>query len=79
MKINPCPMCGSTAQVYSTGASECYGYEWQSYGVECNNDFNNHCGMDVSINADFFTLDVHDDTVIQMWNSINVRPRPATA
>lgn len=78
MKINPCPLCGSTAQVYDTAASECYGYAWQTYGVECNNDFNNHCGMSVSINADFFTLDVHDDTVIQMWNSINVRPRPAT-
>ena len=78
MTINPCPMCGSTAQVYSTGASESYGYEWQSYGVECDDIFDNKCEMQVSIIADFFNLSVHDDTVIQMWNMINVRPRPAT-
>ena len=71
-------MCGSTASVYATGSIECYGYSWQLYGVECNNDFDKKCDMNVSVGADFFTLDVHDDTVIQMWNMINVRPSPAT-
>lgn len=78
MNINPCPMCGSTATVYATGSLECYGYAWQSYGVECNNDFDNYCQMDVSINADFGNLDVHDSTVIQMWNLINVRSSTRT-
>jgi len=67
-------MCDSTARVDATSASESYGYEWQSYFVECNDDFDKKCEMSVSINADFFTLSVHDDTLIQMWNSINVRP-----
>lgn len=72
--IKPCPMCGSSAEVYATGTSECYGWAWQNYGVRCKNDFNQHCEMSVDISADFFTLDVHDDTVINMWNMINVRP-----
>jgi hypothetical protein len=71
-------MCGSTAQVNATGASESYGYVWQSYFVECNDDFDKKCEMSVSINADFFTLSVHDDTLINMWNSINVRPSTRT-
>ena len=79
MNINPCPMCGSSAKVYATGASECYGYAWQSYGVECNDDFDEHCLMDISVNADFFNLYIDDNTVIKMWNMINVRPSIRTS
>lgn len=78
MTINPCPMCGSTARVDATAASESYGYAWQGYFVECNDDFDKKCEMSVSIYADFFNLSVHDDTLINMWNSINVRPSTRT-
>lgn len=72
-------MCGSTAQVNVTGArGESYDYVWQSYFVECNDDFDKKCEMSVSINADFFNLSLHDDTLINMWNSINVRPSTRT-
>ncbi|NCQ50306.1 hypothetical protein GW796_00090 [archaeon] len=72
-EINLCPMCGSRAEVFATGAAECYGYAWQSYGVECKDEFHKHCDMNLSISADFFNLDVHNDTLIDMWNSIKTR------
>ena len=63
-------MCGSDAEVFATGTSECYGWAWQTYGVRCKDNANQHCDMEVSIDADFYHLDVHDDTVINFWNTV---------
>jgi hypothetical protein len=63
-------MCGSEAEVFASGASECYGYAWQSYGVECKDEFYEKCDMQVSIEADFSHLDIHDEIVVELWNKI---------
>ena len=63
-------MCDSEAEVFATGASECYGHAWQTYGVRCTAVNDRHCDMEVSMSADFSYLDVHDDTVIQLWNTV---------
>lgn len=65
-----CPMCGSKAEVFATGASECYGHAWQAYGVRCTAVNDKYCDMEVSMIADFSYFDVHDDTVIQLWNTV---------
>ena len=69
-EILKCPMCGSTADVYATAASEMYGHAYQWYGVQCNGELDEHCTMSVGIDADFFGLDVHDSTVIELWNKV---------
>lgn len=56
IKINNCPMCGSLAEEYYSGVIECYGHAWQTVGIQCRDDFNQHCDMAVSINADFYSL-----------------------
>jgi hypothetical protein len=65
-----CPMCESKAEVFATGASEYYGNAWQTYGVRCTGEKNQYCDMEVSIIADYSYFDVHDDTVIQLWNTV---------
>ena len=70
-------MCGGTAEVYASGASECYGYAWQTYGVECSNTKGQRCDMEVSIHADFWNLDIYDDFVIDLWNQVAKRNKIA--
>ncbi len=69
-EILNCPMCGSPAEVRATGASECYGFAWQWYGVECTGELDDKCTMTVGIDADFSYVEVHDDTVIELWNKV---------
>jgi hypothetical protein len=63
-------MCGSDAEVFATGTSECYGWAWQTYGVCCKDDNKQHCDMEVSVVADYSYLDMHDATVIELWNAV---------
>lgn len=69
-EILNCPMCNSPAEVFATGTSECYGYAWQIYGVRCTSKNDPHCDMDVTVVADFSYVEVHDDTVIELWNKV---------
>lgn len=63
-------MCGSKSEVFATGSMECYGYAWQTYGVHCLDENNQRCDMQLSIDADYSYFDIHDDTVIQLWNTV---------
>lgn len=63
-------MCSSPAEVFATGASECYGKAWQTYGVRCTAVNDKHCDMEVSMIADFSFLDIHDGDVIEIWNKV---------
>jgi Restriction alleviation protein Lar len=65
-----CPICGSPAEVFATGTSECYGYAWQTYGVRCTSKYDQYCDMEVSVSADFGFIDMHDDTAIELWNKV---------
>ena len=65
-------MCGSSAVLDSTGAVEMYGYACQTASVYCNDDFNRHCPMALSCDADFdYVADV-STILIDAWN--NIRP-----
>jgi hypothetical protein len=71
MKINPCPMCGSTANLDSTGTSECYGKSWQTLSIECTKNLDEHCGMEMSLQADFYyTKENSETTLIEAWNKL---------
>lgn len=70
LSIKPCPMCGSEAEVFATGASEYYGWAVQTYGVRCKDEQHQHCDMEVSIIADFSYVEMHDDILIDMWNKV---------
>lgn len=69
-RLNTCPMCGSTASLDSTGAAECYGYEWQTLHITCNDDHKKYCDMSVSVSADFSYIKNPEKHLIEMWNSI---------
>lgn len=73
MSLNPCPQCGSPAETFSTGALECYGWDWQHYGVRCTDTAGKHCGMDISMQADFFYVDIDEDFWEQIWNNLPTR------
>jgi len=47
MSLLPCPQCDSEAEIFSTGALECYGWAWQTYGVRCKDTNDKHCGMEI--------------------------------
>lgn len=68
--LKPCPMCGSPANIDSTGTAECYGWAWQTLTVECADTMGHHCGMSISINADHNYLESSSEKVTNLWNSI---------
>jgi hypothetical protein len=71
-QLKPCPMCGSTAKLDSTGASESYGYAWQTLFIECNDNHNRKCNMGVSLEADFCMLPRrdHKKLLTTLWNKL---------
>jgi hypothetical protein len=71
MNILPCPMCGSPAELNSTGAAECYGKAWQTLWIECTKTLDPHCGMDMTISADFFHIRNGEDVIIEAWNKLD--------
>ncbi len=73
MSLNPCPQCGSPAEIFATGTLECYGWAWQHYGVKCTDVNDRHCGMEISIQADFFYFDLHDGKMEEIWNNLPLR------
>lgn len=70
-EILPCPMCGSSAKIDCTGTSECYGKDWQTLYIECTKDKDEHCGMELSLNADFWHMNNAQDQLINCWNGFN--------
>lgn len=68
-KLLPCPMCGSPAEIDSTGALECYGYAWQTTTVECTKTLDPYCGMELSLMCDpWYTGDKSYEILIDSWN-----------
>lgn len=72
MEINKCPMCGSKAHLGCTGASECYGYAWQTLYIACYDEFDRKCNMNVSIEADWSIVDTNnsEELIITTWNAL---------
>lgn len=70
-EILPCPMCGSSAKIDSTGTSECYGKDWQNLYIECTKDKDEHCGMELSLNADFWYMRNAQTQLIKCWNGLD--------
>ena len=69
--ILPCPMCGSPAKLDFTGALECYGKDWQMIYIECNREKDEHCGMDLSLSADFWNIRNAEEQLINCWNGLD--------
>jgi Restriction alleviation protein Lar len=67
----PCPMCGSPAKMDFTGASESYGNAWQTLYIRCNEEKDPHCGMELSLMADFWDIRNADDALIEAWNRLD--------
>ncbi len=70
-EISPCPMCGSSARLDATGTIECYGKDWQTLFIECTKDKDEHCGMELSLVADFWNLLNAQDQLIKCWNGVH--------
>jgi len=64
-------MCGSPAEIDSTGTSECYGYAWQTLYIDCNKEKDQHCGMSLSLQADFWNIHNAEEQLIRCWNGIS--------
>ena len=75
MSLLPCPQCDSEAEIFSTGTLECYGWDWQTYGVRCKDTNGKHCDMEISIHGDFYYVDIHDGYWEEVWNNLPVRAR----
>jgi hypothetical protein len=68
--ILPCPMCGSPAKLDSTGVIECYSKDWQTLYIECSKEKDEHCGMELSLNADFWYTKNAQAALIEAWNKL---------
>ena len=68
--LNLCPMCGSPAEISSSGVLECYGWEWQTITIECTDTSNQHCGMGITVQADQSNLNNAWQATINFWNKI---------
>jgi len=71
--ILPCPMCGSPAHLDSTGTAECYGKAWQTLSIECSKEKDEHCGMELSLSADFWNIGNSSQVLINAWNNLGRR------
>ena len=69
-EIKPCPMCGSPAELWSGGVTECYGHDWQQKTVNCTDVMDKHCGMSLDLQMDFWNVNNTDDILIEAWNKI---------
>ena len=66
----PCPMCGSPAEIDSTGTAECYGYAWQTITIECTKEKDKFCGMNLTLSADMSYADNAWFILIDAWNKM---------
>ena len=71
MKILPCPMCGSSAKIDSTGVSEYYGHAWQTCYIECSREKDEYCSMELSLIADFFNIRNSEEQLTKCWNGLD--------
>lgn len=73
-ELKNCPMCGSTAKLDADGATECYGYAWQNFYIDCQDDFNKKCSMGLTLEADFCMLPRNDYSKLltALWNQLGV-------
>ena len=69
--ILPCPMCGSSANLDYTGVLESYGKDWQAVYIQCNKEKDEHCGMDLSLSADFWNIRNAEEQLINCWNGLD--------
>jgi hypothetical protein len=69
--ILPCPMCGSTAKLDSSGVIEAYGKDWQTMYIECTMEKDPHCGMTIDVSADFWNIRNATPLLIEMWNKLD--------
>ncbi len=74
-EILPCPMCGSKANLDATGTSECYGKDWQTLYIECSKEKDEHCGMELSLLADFWNIGNSNQVLIEAWNKLERKPK----
>ena len=70
-EILPCPMCGSSASIDSTGALECYGKTWQTLYLDCNLEKDKDCGMSLNLQADFWNIRNAQEQLIKCWNGLD--------
>ena len=69
--ILPCPMCGSPADLLSSGAAEIYGHQWQHLSIECTDVKDEHCGMYMEIQADFHNIKNATKVILSAWNELD--------
>lgn len=69
--ILPCSMCGSPAKIDFTGTSECYGHAWQTVTIECTNERDQHCDMNLSLQADFWNIRNSEEMLTNCWNGLD--------
>lgn len=69
-EIRPCPICGSSAKIDSTSATECYGLAWQTLYIECTREKDPTCGMELSLLTDAFYVTDSDSLLIECWNNL---------
>lgn len=69
-------MCGSPAELDSSGTTECYGKDWQTVSIECNAALDKHCGMELSLTADFWNIRNSNSVLIDAWNNLERNPKP---
>ena len=67
----PCPMCKSPAKIEFSAASECYGHAWQDITIECNQENDKHCNMNLSLQADFWNILNAEDMLTTCWNGLD--------
>ena len=70
-EILPCPMCGSPAELDATGTIECYGKDWQTVYIQCSKEKDEHCGMELSLNADFWNIRNSAEQLTKCWNRLD--------
>lgn len=71
IEILNCPMCGSNATLDATGTAECYGKDWQTLYIECSKENDEHCGMELSLLADFWNIKNSNEVLIKCWNALD--------
>jgi hypothetical protein len=64
-------MCGSPAKIEFGGGSECYGHLWQDIMIECTNEKDTHCNMNLSLQADFWNILNAEDMLTMCWNGLD--------
>ena len=57
----------------STGAIEAYGRAFQTLYIECTDANGQHCGMDLSLTADFFHIPNSERLLLEAWNKLGLK------